>query len=380
MPSCVSPSKPVRCRRWTISAAHYLEHMMFNGTERFPANELVKVLSRFGAEFGPDVNAYTSYEETVYELELATDEIEILETGFDVLFEWATAVTLDPAEVDLERCVLVEEWRLRDQGFSGRYHLGVSEYLLDDTAYADRSSLADPEQLETTTLEGLRDFFETWYRTDTMAVIAVGDFDAAAVEQMIVDRFGDLAGPADPEPVPRPTTSVSTEPGFFVLADPEFPETWSELNYPVPLDRNSSSVGAVRQSFALDLAFEILATRLEEDTLLGRTPFFDSGRAANDLGHTARRVSLRGQSPTSSPSLPKRSCSRSSEREHSDSPTKSSIERSKSFVALSNSSSMRGARPRIGCSPPATSSISSQELRSLRPSTNTISINDSSMR
>ena len=264
-------------------AAHYLEHMMFNGTERFPANELIKVLSRFGAEFGPDVNAYTSYQETVYEIELATDDIETVEAGFEVLFEWATAVTLDPEEVDLERGVLLEEWRLRDQRFFGRYFIGVADRLLEGTAYADRRPLADPAQLDTTTPEGLRAFFETWYRTDTMAIVAVGDFDAAAVEQMIIERFSDIATAADPEPVPSPTIGAATETTYFVIADPEFPEAWSELNYPLASIPNPGTVGAIRQGLAFDLAFDMLAKRLEEDRLRGTTPFFDSGRASNDL-------------------------------------------------------------------------------------------------
>ena len=160
--------------------------MMFNGTERFPSNELVKVLSRFGAEFGPDINAYTSYEETVYLIELATEDITTVESGFDVLFEWATAVALDPVEVDLERGVLLEEWRLRDQGFWGRYQRGVTDHLLDGTAFENREPLANPEQLETITSEGLRAFFDAWYRPDTMAVVAVGDFDVDLIEDMML--------------------------------------------------------------------------------------------------------------------------------------------------------------------------------------------------
>ena len=264
-------------------AAHYLEHMMFNGTEKFPANELVKVLSRFGAEFGPDVSAYTGYQETVYKLSLSTEDRAILESGFDVLFEWATAVALDPEEVDLERGVLLEEWRLRDQGFWGRYRRGVIDTLLADTAFEDREPLADPDQLDTTTPEGLRAFFDTWYRPDTMAVVAVGDFAAADIEQMIVERFAGIPAADDPVPVPDPTTDVASETAYFVIADPEFSEAWSELNYPVPAGSDPDTIGVLRSAFATDLAWNMLATRLSEDTLRGTTPFFNSGRAANDL-------------------------------------------------------------------------------------------------
>jgi zinc protease len=273
-------------------AAHYLEHMMFNGTERFPANELVLLLQRFGAEFGPDINAYTSYEETVYELELPTDDAETLTAGFDVLFEWATAVALDPDEVDLERGVLVEEWRLRDQNFWGRYFEGVTEVLLDGTPFGDRSPLGDPAQVAATTTEGLRDFVERWYRTDTMAVVAVGDFDADAIEQLIFERFAAIAPAADPEPVPRPTIEVASEPAFFIIADPEYPQAWAELNYPLPVLDGEGTVGSLRQGMALELAWAMIVNRLQEASLRGSAPFFDPSFASNPLVRVQRTPGL----------------------------------------------------------------------------------------
>ena len=272
--------------------AHYLEHMMFNGTDRFPAHELVLLLQRFGAEFGPDINAYTSYEETVYELELPTDDDETISAGFDVLFEWATAVALDPEEVELERGVLVEEWRLRDQNFWGRYFEGVTEVLLTDTIYADRSPLGDPDQVAATTVEGLRAFVERWYRTDTMAIIAVGDFDADVIEQLIVERFAAVEPAENPEPLPLPTTKAATEPTFFIIADPEYPQAWAELNYPLPAIENGGTVGSVRQGMALDLAWTMIVNRLQEDSLRGGTPFFDPSFAANPLVRAQRTPGL----------------------------------------------------------------------------------------
>ena len=272
--------------------AHYLEHMMFNGTDRFPAHELVLLLQRFGAEFGPDINAYTSYEETVYELELPTDDDETISAGFDVLFEWATAVALDPEEVELERGVLVEEWRLRDQNFWGRYFEGVTEVLLTDTIYADRSPLGDPDQVAATTVEGLRAFVERWYRTDTMAIIAVGDFDADVIEQLIVERFAAVEPAENPEPLPLPTTKAATEPTFFIIADPEYPQAWAELNYPLPAIENGGTVGSVRQGMAFDLAWTMIVNRLQEDSLRGGTPFFDPSFAANPLVRAQRTPGL----------------------------------------------------------------------------------------
>ena len=266
--------------------AHYLEHMMFNGTESFPSNELVQVLQRFGAEFGPDINAYTAYEETVYMLELPTDDPDTVATGFDVLLEWATAATLDPAEVELERGVLVEEWRLRDQGFWGRYFAAVTDLLLAGTPYDGRLPLAAPDDLEQTTPEALQSFYEDWYRPDLMAVVAVGDFETEDIEALIRERFGDVAGPAAAPAVPDLFTNAFIEPAFLVLADPEAADAFVELNYPVPAMGGTGTVGGLRRRIALDAAFDMLATRLHEDTLRGVTPFFDPSRAANEFVRT----------------------------------------------------------------------------------------------
>jgi zinc protease len=272
--------------------AHYLEHMMFNGTERFPANELVLLLQRFGAEFGPDINAYTSYEETVYELELPTDDIATVTAGFDVLFEWATAVALDPDEVDLERGVLVEEWRLRDQNFWGRYFEGVTEVLLDGTPFGDRSPLGNPAQVAATTTEGLRDFVQRWYRTDTMAIIAVGDFGADVIEQLIFERFAAIAPVADPDPVPHPIIPAASQPDFFIIADPEYPQAWAELNYPLPSLEGEGTIGSLRQSMALELAWAMIVNRLQETSLQGSAPFFDPSFASNPLVRGQRTPGL----------------------------------------------------------------------------------------
>jgi len=271
--------------------AHYLEHMMFNGTERFPANELVQVLQRFGAEFGPDINAHTSYNETVYELELPTDDAAVVETALDVLREWAAAATIDPAEVDLERGVMLEEWRLRTEGFFARYFDGVGATLLAGTAFEDRDPLAGPDLLDITTPETLRRFYDDWYRPDLMAVIAVGDFDAAVIEQMITERFGDLQSPDSPRPPPALATEVFAEPAYFVLADPEALQSWAELNYPLPADP-TGTIGAERRGLALAVAFDILVTRLTEDSLRGDASFFEPSHASNPLVRSQRTPGL----------------------------------------------------------------------------------------
>jgi len=272
--------------------AHFLEHMAFNGTERFPANELVLLLQRFGAEFGPDINAYTSYEETVYELELPTENPATVESGFAVLAQWAAGIALDPTEVDLERGVLVEEWRLRDQNFWGRYFTGVTEILLDATDYDDRTPLATPEEVAATTRAGLADFYDRWYRPDTMAVIAVGDFDADEIQDLIEAEFAAIEARGDTPPVPSPTTEAADEPTFFILADPEYPQAWAELNYPLPAIAEPATVGSIRIGMALELAWGVIVARLDEQSRRSDTPFFDPSFAANPLVRGQRSPGL----------------------------------------------------------------------------------------
>ncbi len=262
--------------------AHFLEHMMFNGTENFPANELIRVLERFGAEFGPDVNAYTSYDETVYQLAIPTDDDEIVTTAFDVLLEWASRATIDPDEVEAERGVVIEEWRLRDQGFWSRYFDEVTDRLLSDTPYDDRSPIGGLEPVTDMTPEALRRYYEDWYRPDLMAVVVVGDIDVDETEAEIIERFAPLTNPEEAPERPEITTTAATEPTFIRLADPEYPSSFAELNYPLPVTP-TDTVGALRRELALQVGFDIVATRLSDDARRGGTPFFSASAASNPL-------------------------------------------------------------------------------------------------
>ncbi len=270
-----------------LGAAHFLEHMMFNGTESFPENELVRVLERFGAEFGPDVNAFTSFDETVYSLTVPTDDDETVGTALDVLAEWASAATIDAQEVIDERGVIVEEWRLRDQGYQARYFDGVIDRLLGASPYAERLPIGTRESIETMTAEQLRRFYEDWYRPDLMSVVVVGDIVPGEIVAEIEERFAPLENPEGAPDRPVPRVPVPTDPTFFSLPDAEAPITVIELNYPnepVPLD----TVGDVRRRLAEQAAQLILVERLEDRARSERGGFFDAGPAANELVRAQR--------------------------------------------------------------------------------------------
>ena len=158
--------------------------MAFNGTEHFAANDLISFLESIGARFGPDLNAYTSFDETVYMLEIPTDREGLLDTGFLVLSDWAHAITFDPVEVEKERGVILEEWRL-GRGAQERIRRKQWPVLLAGSLYPERFPIGRPEVIEGATAERVREFYRRWYRPDLMAVVAVGDFDAGAVEKLI---------------------------------------------------------------------------------------------------------------------------------------------------------------------------------------------------
>ena len=130
--------------------AHFLEHMLFNGTEQFPENELIDVLRGFGAEFGADINAYTSYDETVYQLTVATDD-DVVATGLDVLTQWLSAATLDPTAVEQERGVVLDEWRGSDQTSQGRLFDAIERLFLTGTGYEGRDPIGTSEAIESMT-------------------------------------------------------------------------------------------------------------------------------------------------------------------------------------------------------------------------------------
>ena len=212
-----------------LGVAHFLEHMIFNGTERFPKQALADYFESVGISFGRDVNAYTSYEETVYFLEFPTDDEEIINTAFQVTEDWASRATISQEEVDKERGVILEEERLRDQNASGRLNTQITPFLLGESRYAERNPIGDLEIIRNVPAETLRRFYRDWYRPDLMAVIVVGDIDADAIETKIIQHFSGLPAPQTPRP--RLTYSLPDhgDTRYLIFTDPEMPTTSARI-------------------------------------------------------------------------------------------------------------------------------------------------------
>ncbi|MHB1224734.1 MAG: M16 family metallopeptidase [Gemmatimonadaceae bacterium] len=193
--------------------AHFMEHMAFNGTRNFEGHELINFLQSVGMSFGADLNAYTSYDETVYMLTVPTDSGDALGQGVQILEDWAHGITIDSAEVVAERGVVLEEWRAR--GFSDKrsneMRQRMDSVIYNGSLYAYRSPIGDPERLKTANRAEILRFYEDWYRPDMMAVVAVGDFDRDSMVAEIRRHFAGIEQPASPRPHPRPTIPDNAE-------------------------------------------------------------------------------------------------------------------------------------------------------------------------
>jgi zinc protease len=155
-----------------LGLAHMLEHMAFNGTTHFQKQEIVSFMESIGMRFGPSLNAFTSFDETVYMLQVPTDKPEVLQKSFLILEDWAHNLTLDPREIDKERGVIIEEWRLR-RGANARMQDEQFPILLKGSRYAERLPIGTTTSIETFKHDRLKQFYADWYRPDLMAVIAV---------------------------------------------------------------------------------------------------------------------------------------------------------------------------------------------------------------
>ncbi len=212
--------------------AHFLEHMAFNGTTHFPGNTAIDLIERAGMNFGADVNAYTSFEETVYQLTIPTDDRAIFRSGLQILDDWASGrMLMDSSEVVAERGVVLGEWRMRlPDTASTRFQMDqMAREFGEGSLFAKRFPIGDPKLLKTATAAPIARFYHDWYRPDLMAVIVVGDFNAKEVEHEILERFRGLPTPTNPRKFERPVVTPSSETVVYSVADkmqPHVEFTW----------------------------------------------------------------------------------------------------------------------------------------------------------
>ncbi|ARS36004.1 M16 family metallopeptidase [Pontibacter actiniarum] len=256
--------------------AHFTEHMAFNGTRSFPENELISYLQKAGVRFGADLNAYTGFDQTVYQLPLPTSDQEVFETGFRILADWAGRVTFDGAEIDKERGVIVEEERQRGKNVSERISKQLLPAMFANSRYLERLPIGEVEIIENFKHETLRAYYQQWYRPDLQAVIAVGDFDEANVEKLIRDNFAAFEAPANGKQPQHYSIPANAEPIVKIVTDPEFPYTVAFINYKHP-GTVTKTLADFRQAIMHGVINSMLSARIQELVKSGKAPFLNAG-------------------------------------------------------------------------------------------------------
>ncbi|RYY35373.1 MAG: insulinase family protein [Sphingobacteriaceae bacterium] len=258
--------------------AHFTEHMAFNGTRDFPKSSLVSFLQSSGVKFGADLNASTSFDETVYQLPLPTDSAALFEKGFDILANWAGHVSFDQAELDKERGVVLEELRLRGKNAQERLQNQILPSILNNSRYAIRLPKGKEDVIKNFDAATIKSFYADWYRPNLQAVIVVGDFDPKRVEELIKAKFSALKNPAAPKP--RTEYTVPATPGTTVkfATDPEFPYTLAEIIVKLPGTKVKTTTDYL-QSIRVSLFNQMLNARLAE-LMQKPTPPFLYGSAS----------------------------------------------------------------------------------------------------
>lgn len=256
-----------------LGLAHFMEHMGFNGSKNFPKNELVDFLQKTGVDFGADLNAYTSFDETVYILSLPTEDAGMVDKGFTVLEDWAFNNLLDKTEIEKERGVVLEESRL-SKGSWERMSRQYFPKLLNGSKYAVRLPIGKDEILKNFKYETLKNFYTNWYRPNLMAVIVVGDIDPADAEKKIIAHFSQFKNPAN-APVRPPIIPMKerTKPEALVVTDDEATNTFVQVyNYVKPVKAVKTWSG-YRESIIEGLVSSLVGQRLSELTQKENPPF-----------------------------------------------------------------------------------------------------------
>ncbi len=256
-----------------LGLAHFMEHMNFNGTKRFPENELVDYLQSIGVKFGNDLNAYTSFDETVYFLPIPLDNPDNLPKAMDIMEDWAFNAVLEPEQIDKERGVVLEELRL-GLGAQERMRKKYFDKLLYNSRYAERLPIGTKEVLENFEYQELIDFYEDWYRPDMMAFIAVGDIDVDKMEKDIKKRFSKYKNPKKEKERKEYGVPNHQETFVAVATDKEATSPQVSIYYKNPKEREPvTTYGLAKEQIKSQLFSTMLNNRLDEIANSPNPPF-----------------------------------------------------------------------------------------------------------
>lgn len=254
-----------------LGLAHMCEHMAFNGTKNFPKHALIEYLESIGMKFGADLNAYTSFDETVYMIEVPLDSTSFLEKGLQVLYDWACNVSYEGDEIDNERGVIHEEWRL-GRGAQDRLTRATFPTILYQSKYAERLPIGDTAIFDRCPYENLRRFYHDWYRPDLQAVVVVGDFDAQKVANDIKSMFSKIPKRTETKERIYPEIPNHDKPLVKVATDKEAPNSIVEIIYKHDM-KSFVTYSDYKESLIEEAFTGMLNQRLSEITMQKDAPF-----------------------------------------------------------------------------------------------------------
>ncbi len=261
--------------------AHFLEHMNFNGLKHFPKNDLVNYLQKAGVRFGSDLNAYTSFEETVYQLPIPSDDPELLKNGLQVMRDWAQDALLVTEEINKERGIIMEEMR-GGRGASQRMQDQFLPVLLNGSLYSQRLPIGTENVVMNFDPKLIRDFHARWYRPDLQSIIIVGDIDAKVMEQEVIRLFSDMKTPKNPVKRTEHSVPLLNKNQFLIVTDPEMPSTVGQIIIKHP-EEKVSTVGDYRTSLMKSLFNSMISSRLREISQQPNPPFLQAGISISSL-------------------------------------------------------------------------------------------------
>lgn len=260
--------------------AHFCEHMAFNGTKNFPKNELINSLQRTGIKFGADLNASTGKEVTMYELPIPLDNEALLKDAFKILEDWAANVSYDSDQIDGERGVIMAEWRQRNNP-SMRAMLENNKTIYYNSKYGTTSIIGDTAILQNFKHDVIRRYYKEWYRPNLMAIIAVGDFEPAKMEKMILEHFAHLKNPDNIRPKQKFDIPMHKEVLATVASDKELTTELSGVVFKLP-KANSQTIGGLKSEIQDAIFSIIMQQRFAEIAKKANSPFLQAGAFARN--------------------------------------------------------------------------------------------------
>ncbi|MDR2130740.1 MAG: insulinase family protein [Odoribacteraceae bacterium] len=265
--------------------AHFLEHMAFNGTKHFPGRKgLIKILEKYGIEFGSNINAYTAQDETVYNIDdVPTTDAKLLDTCLLILHDWSHFLTLKEEEIDTERPVISEEWRTR-RNSQFRMRAQLMPVLLNNSKYAHRDVIGNLELINNFPYKALRDFYVQWYRPDLQAIAVVGDFDVDEMEKKVITLFSDIPAPKNPTPRPDHEVPGHDDIKFVCVTDKELTQSAVAMYIKFPATpREAKNHRYMRENLIRSFYNGMFSQRISELLQKGNPPFINGSSGFTGL-------------------------------------------------------------------------------------------------